>query len=76
MSYIYMIDLLTFYAILMNILIFHKRRYEISEIVPQINYIDELIIKTTNNIFHHKIFNKMGFIVSKIPTVLWNVIKY
>ena len=75
MSYIYMIDLLTFYAILMNILIFHKR-YEISEIVPQINYIDELIIKTTNNIFHHKIFNKMGFIVSKIPTVLWNVIKY
>lgn len=66
----YMIDLLTFYAVLMNILTFHKRRYEISEIIPKINYIDELIIKTTNNIFHHKIFNKMGFIVSKIPTPL------
>ena len=65
-----MIDLLTFYAVLMNILIFHKRRYEISEIIPKINYIDELIIKTTNNIFHHKILNKMGFIVRKIPTPL------
>lgn len=48
----------------MNILMFYKRRYGISETVPKINDIDDLINKI-NNTFHHKINNKMGFYSQK-----------
>lgn len=40
-----MIDLLTFYAVLMNILIFHKRRYEISELCPKLIILMNLLLR-------------------------------
>lgn len=45
MNYIYMIDLLTFYAVPMNILIFHKRRYEISELCPKLIILMNLLLR-------------------------------
>lgn len=40
-----MIDLLTFYAVPMNILIFHKRRYEISELCPKLIILMNLLLR-------------------------------
>ena len=60
----------------------HKGRKNVEERISEVKnkllfflvlmYLSDNILlnKTTNNIFHHKIFNKMGFIVSKIPTPL------